>query len=143
MTDTENPILSVRRSIKCSAAKAFDAWTQPELVRQWWGAWASGEAPAMEIEPAVGAPFRFGMTLGANVQWVFGEITAVQRPSRLEFTFVFEDADAPPTPVVLEFKDSSDGTCEVSLVHDQTNGGIACEEGWAWSLDCLANFLEV
>ena len=139
MSEITTSILSVERTVAATAAQAFAAWTTPSLVKHWWGGWKPGTAPEMQIEAKVGAAWRFAMSFGEAVQWVSGEVTAVEVPGRLEYTFVWEGADDPASPVIVTFEDK-DGACEVKLVHDISAGGNACEEGWGWSLDCLVAF---
>lgn len=46
--------LSVSRTINAPRERVFAAWTQPELLHQWWGAHESFSAPIAEVDLRVG-----------------------------------------------------------------------------------------
>ena len=46
--------LKVTKTIKASRERVFAAWTQPEMLHQWWGAHESFSAPIAEVDLKVG-----------------------------------------------------------------------------------------
>ena len=139
---TDNTLISMRRALPASAARAFAAWTDADVVRQWWGGWEAGTAPAMTSDLRVGGAWRFAMNFDGKTQWVSGTYLEVDEAAkRVVFDFTWEGGEQPKTPVTLVFVDQADGTCELQLDHDQSAGGNACEEGWGWSIGCLADLL--
>jgi uncharacterized protein YndB with AHSA1/START domain len=82
------------------------------------------------------------MPFEKGTPWVLGGVLAIDAPRHLELTFRWGGADPQVTPVVIDLVEGPDGTCELSLVHNPTEGGHACEEGWEWPLSCLAESLE-
>jgi len=140
MSDTSD-IIEVQLELPGGAEAAFHAWTNAEEVRKWWGGWPAGGAPEMRFDAEQGGAWRFAMCLGETTQWVFGEVTEVNAPHTLRFSFAWEGNPAPETPVVLGFEDLPEGGTRLTLTHDQSTGGKACVEGWSWSLNCLRDYL--
>ena len=92
-SDTE---ILITRTFDAPAALLFRAWTEPELVKQWWG-FDTGEWLVCEVDLRVGGAWRWvvrdrGMEVGFH-----GEYREVERPIRLVATEVYEgfpDAEA-------------------------------------------------
>lgn len=137
----KSAIIEVGFELPVSAARAYQAWTRAEEVRQWWGGWPADQAPEMTFEARPGGDWRFAMRFEQGTQWVSGQVTRLEPGSRLEFTFAWEGADFGPTPVVVSFGDLPGGASRIELSHDQSAGGIACAEGWSWSLEGLRDWL--
>lgn len=140
MTESD-PVIRVSVELAASAERVFQAWTDPDQVRQWWGGWALDTAPDMLFEPRVGGTWRFAMAFDGRTSWVTGIVTELDPGRRLRFTFAWEGGEALPTPVLLEFQGLEGGGSRLRLTHDQSTGGSACAEGWNWSLGCLADHL--
>ena len=134
-------IIEVQIDLPGTAEAAFLAWTNASEVQRWWGGWPDGEAPEMQFDAKPGGKWRFAMCLGEATQWVSGEVIDVDAPRTLRFSFAWEGDPAPETPVVLGFEDLPEGGARLTLKHDQSLGGNACEEGWSWSLNCLKDHL--
>ena len=86
----------ITRTFDAPAALLFRAWTEPELVKQWWG-FDTGEWLVCDVDLRVGGAWRWvvrdrGMEVGFH-----GEYREVERPTRLVATEVYEgfpDAEA-------------------------------------------------
>ena len=119
--------LSMSKTINAPRERVFAAWTQPELLRKWWGAHESFSAPIAEVDLRVGGKYRLGMLEpGKDAPYVsYGVYREVNPPERLVFTWAFEkmpgdDSDFVPaeTLVTVEFIDKG-GATEVVLTHEQ------------------------
>ncbi|MCH8350303.1 MAG: SRPBCC domain-containing protein [Chloroflexi bacterium] len=143
--------LKVTKTIKASRERVFAAWTQPEMLHQWWGAHESFSAPIAEVDLKVGGKYRFGMLEpGKDAPYVsYGTYREVTPPEKLVFTWAFEkmpgdDADFVPaeTLVTVEFIDK-DGATEVVLTHERFPDDHMRDEhqaGWDGCLDGLERF---
>ncbi len=54
-------MLRLNRTFAAPREKVFQAWTQPEHLRNWWGMGAGYTAPIVEIDLRVGGRYRLGM----------------------------------------------------------------------------------
>jgi uncharacterized protein YndB with AHSA1/START domain len=85
----------IRRTINASAARVFEAWTQPEQLRRWWG-----PRPVMcsgaEVDLRVGGEYRIGNLLpDGTVLWIAGRFEVVDSPERLAYTWEIEQKGMP------------------------------------------------
>ena len=100
-SDTE---ILITRQFDAPAAVLFRAWTEPELVKRWWG-FDTGEWLVCEVDLRVGGQWRWvvrdrGMEVGFH-----GEYRQIDRPHRLVATEVYEgfpDAEAVNTTTLEE-----------------------------------------
>jgi uncharacterized protein YndB with AHSA1/START domain len=125
--------------------RVFRALTDPRELAQWWG--PNGfRTPGVELDLRVGGSYRIAMQPPeGELFYLQGEFQEVDPPSRLAYTFRWEDPDPEDveTVVTLSLR-SLDGSTE--LVMDQ--GVFATEArralhdgGWTDSLEKLLRFL--
>ncbi len=89
----------VVRELDIPPAAAWRAWSDPELVKQWWGP-TGFTCPRADVDLRVGgstlvtmqAPAEYGGFAMHN-RWTY---TAVDEPRRIEFVNTFADADGNP-----------------------------------------------
>jgi uncharacterized protein YndB with AHSA1/START domain len=95
--------LVVTRTFDAPARLVFEAWTRPELFRQWWAP-KSSPVPLLscEMDARTGGGYRlaFGQD-AANSMSFFGRYLDVSPPSRLVWTNE-ESTDAAVTTVTFE-----------------------------------------
>lgn len=78
--------LSTSRIVKADRQRVFDAWTTPELVKQWWGP-PPYTCPSAEIDLRVGGSYRLAnLGLDGEIIWISGEFTHVEIPVTLSYT---------------------------------------------------------
>ncbi|WP_168204258.1 SRPBCC family protein [Aliikangiella coralliicola] len=83
--------LIVRRIIPASAERLFDAWTQPELLTQWWGP-ENVECPDAEVDLKVGGNYRIANQMDdGNLLWIYGQFETIERPHKLVYTWCIAD----------------------------------------------------
>ncbi len=152
----QNLTLQVRRVIKGSRQRVFEAWTNPELLKQWFGP-AALTVAQVSSDLKVGGAYRIEMegvsancvtpdnkTVGERRPVATGKYTEIIPYDRLRFTWRGDWGEVEDTLVTVEFKDVPGGT-EVLLTH--TN--FATPEmkqghniGWTESFEKLAKFIE-
>jgi len=145
MSDVATDTVRLERTFEALAEEVFDAWTNPEVLRRWWAAGPSYRATDAEVDLRVGGRYRLAMenadTGAAHV--VGGEYHEVRRPSRLVYSWAWEDSDGSSgaaSTVTVDFSEA-DGRTTVVVEH----AGLATPEsrashghGWMACLDNLA-----
>ena len=96
----------VRRTFNTPAGLVFEAWTRPELFRQWWVPKSFGLVLlSLEQDVRVGGTYRLVFDLGDSKTMAFyGKYIEVSPPSRLSWTNE-ESNDGAVTTITLEEKD--------------------------------------
>jgi uncharacterized protein YndB with AHSA1/START domain len=135
--------LVVRRTIRATAQRLFDAWTRPEQLSKWWGP-AQVECAGAEVDLRVGGSYRIGNRLpDGQVLWIAGEFEEVTPPRRLVYTWRLGPQQADPERVTVRFE-PRDGATEVIVVHERILDEAARESherGWYGCLDGLEAYL--
>ena len=79
----------LERIFECTPEVLWDVMTDPALIPEWWG--PAHHAPAViEMDVRVGGRWRFELHAHDNVFGFGGEYLAVERPTLLRQTFVFD-----------------------------------------------------
>ncbi len=138
--------LEVKRLIKAPPEKVFEAWINPDQLMKWFCP-ETCQILSAKTDPKVGGEYRFRVRsekFGEMV--VCGSYREVKKPSRLAFTWGWEDPDENDveTFVTVNFAEVEGGT-EVRLRHE----GFATQEsrenhnhGWDGCLGKLEKLLE-
>lgn len=140
------PILAlvVRRTIRASAARLFEAWTQPAQLRHWWGPEGVVCIEAA-VDLRVGGRYRIANRLpDGKVLWIVGEFEIIEAPYKLVYSWALEPASGPTERVTVQFRPQGDAT-EVIVTHEGVPS-LAIrqrhEQGWDGCLGGLANYLQ-
>jgi uncharacterized protein YndB with AHSA1/START domain len=139
----------VTRTFAAPRERVFRAWTEPELVRRWFGG-PLGSTQSVEADVRVGGTYRItfrGKPLGQKV-FVVGEFLEVDPPRRLVYTFAWEKNPIlafgmRASKVTVEFLELDAGT-EVRLTHELLDKRrlVAFHRwGWNYSLERLEKIL--
>ena len=147
--------LRITRTLAAPRELVFRAWTEPNSLKNWWGAGADFSTPIAEVDLRVGGKYRLGMQApdSDHPYIVGGTYREVQPPEKLVYTWTWEH-DADPgdsnftpaeTLVTVEFHDLG-GKTEVVLTHEfftDVNMRDQHSQGWTGCLEQLATLLEV
>jgi len=114
----------------------FDAFTQPDLLRKWWGP-EGFTLTGVDVDLRVGGRYRFEKTDGKGVVHIVeGRITSYEPNDKVGYTWAWVDADGNPgdeTYVAIAFADHPDGT-EVTLTHTGfADQETANQHNWGWN----------
>jgi uncharacterized protein YndB with AHSA1/START domain len=94
--------LVVTRAFDAPAGLVFEAWTRPELFRQWWAPKSMGAVlSGCEMDVRAGGGYRITFGEGAQAATFFGRYREVEAPRRLVWTNEESEA-APVTTVTFE-----------------------------------------
>jgi uncharacterized protein YndB with AHSA1/START domain len=124
----------VERTIPASASKAFDAWLNPEVPGNPWHM-----ADKYLLNPNVDGFFYW--TIKGTPH--YGRFTAVERPGRIQHTWMSPNTNGLESMVTVAFKAQGKDTL-MTLVHSglpDTDGGRSHEKGWNFFLDGFQNQL--
>ena len=145
MTEHREQVLRIQRTFDAPAERVFRAWTSEEVLRRWLHGMRGWETPTAEVDVRVGGSIRIVMRdpSDGSVAGATGEYRVVEPPSRLVFTWVWDDQPERPQLIELEFAER-DGVTRVLM----TNSSITSDErresqqrGWNVCLDNLERVL--
>ena len=125
-----------RRRIRADVALVFEAWTQAEQLRAWWGPRPVTCSDA-EVDLRVGGAYRIVNLLpdGSTVT-IQGEFRVIDVPHKLVYTWRTADEES---LVTVRFEPHGEET-EVVVVHEEIPSKPvrkSHEQGWQACLDGL------
>lgn len=131
--------LTIRKLLPASPEEVFDAWLDAEGMRAWMCPGPVTEAE-VALDPRVGG--RFHITMKApGVEFVNeGEYLVLERPGKLQFTWISSRWENQETLVTVELH-RRESQCELVLTHERFPAGHSAgqlEKGWTQMLDKLA-----
>ena len=135
--------LVVRRTIRATPERLFDAWTRPEQLVEWWGPeGVTCISPSVDVR--VGGAYRIGNRLpdGSEI-WIVGVFEIVERPHRLTYSWRLEGSDGEPERVTVRFEQRGTDT-EVIVTHERVANETLRDQhqqGWHGCLEGLARFI--
>ena len=89
--------MTMTRVLDAPPPEVWRALTDPDELGRWWGP-AGFTAPRIWLDLRVGGRYRIEMQPpGARAFFLEGEFREVVPPSRLAYTFRWEDLTCPPT----------------------------------------------
>ena len=137
--------LEINRTLPAARSLVFDAFTDPNELARWWGP-EGFRIPSLEFDPRVGQSYRIEMQPPeGDAFYLTGEFRVVDPPTRLAYTFRWEDPDPDDveTVVDLSFRDSGHST-EVALAQGlfKTEARRALHrDGWTDGFDKLERLI--
>jgi uncharacterized protein YndB with AHSA1/START domain len=135
--------LVVRRVIRATPHRLFEAWTSPEQLRTWWGP-AGVACIEARVDLRVGGRYRLGNQLpDGRVVWIEGEFESITPPSELVYSWRSDPASPARERVTVRFEAREGGT-EVIVLHQRIPDGETRQqhqEGWSGCLEGLERYL--
>jgi uncharacterized protein YndB with AHSA1/START domain len=127
--------ISVTRAIPAPAERVFDVWMDPTSPGgPWFG------ADRVIVNAVVDGLFYMAVSHEGRIWPHYGRFIAIERPRRVEYTWVSEATQGVETVVAVTFEPRGEQT-EVTLRHSgvpDDEMGRRHEEGWTWVLSMLA-----
>jgi uncharacterized protein YndB with AHSA1/START domain len=134
----------IERTFDAPAEDVFDAWTSAEVISRWFRPrerWREADA---EVDLRVGGRIRVVMrTPDGEPIRAGGEYTLIERPTRLAFTWTFEDDPSNQQMIELEFTER-DGATTVTFVNSDISEERRRDsqyEGWSTCFDEMERVL--
>ena len=138
------------RIIRASRARVWEAWTNPEMMKQWMGPAnrycpearldvREGGAYFLQIDAKPGVEMPEGAPRGSSAEGVY---TVVEPVDRLQFTWRPSFNPGEESMVTVTFANADGGT-EVTILHERVTaqGCAGYGSGWAGSLEKLDELL--
>lgn len=127
--------ITVTRMIPAKAEDVFDVWIDPKSPGgPWFG------ADRVILNPVVDGLFYSAVKHEGRTWPHYGRFVQIERPHRLEHTWVSEATQGVESVVTLTFEPRGDQT-EVTLRHSgipDDEMGHKHKDGWTWVLSMLA-----
>jgi uncharacterized protein YndB with AHSA1/START domain len=127
--------ITVVRMIPAPAQDVFDVWLDPKSPG---GPWFGPER--VILNPVVDGLFYHAVNYEGRTWAHYGRFLRIDRPLRVEYTWVSEATKGVESVVAVTFETRGDQT-EVTLHHSgipDDEMGRQHKEGWAWVLSMLA-----
>jgi uncharacterized protein YndB with AHSA1/START domain len=128
MKDSKKTIeVKVERTIPASPGELFDGWLNPKIPGNPWNI-----AEKFVLDPKVDGLFYWHLKGTSH----YGRFTAVERPGRIQHTWVSPNTMGEESTVTVTFKKQGEDTL-MTLVHSglpDTEGGRGHEKGWNYFL---------
>jgi len=139
--------LRIERTFDAPAQAVFDAWTSEEVLRRWFHAEHDWETTEAQVDLRLGGSVRVVMRDPyKDVEYGGrGHYTEIDPPTRLVFTWTWDDDTDRETLIELDFEEA-EGATTVRLTHSNLRDQesvLSHQEGWSNCFDNLGRTLEV
>jgi uncharacterized protein YndB with AHSA1/START domain len=135
--------LVVRRTIRATPERLFNAWTEASHLKSWWGPPGVTCVDA-QVDLRVGGRYRIANRFpDGTIVWITGEFELIEPPHRIVYTWQLESQAHPSERVTVRFEPQGDLT-EVIVLHERiADTGVrdVHERGWVGCLDGLEAYL--
>lgn len=121
----------LERTIPTAPGEVFDAWLNPQVPGTPWNI-----AAKLILTPAVDGLFY--LNVGHEIPH-FGRFTAIDKPSRIQHTWMSPNTHGEESTVTVTFEKKGDATL-MRLVHEgipDSEEGRGHEDGWNYFLDAF------
>ncbi len=136
------PRVELVYQLQAAVDAVYQAWTDAELLAQWFGPSDGVQADA-ELDLRVGGRYR--ITMGSRT--VRGVYLEVSPPTRLAFTWVWDDDDPPvETEVRVSLTPEGPSLTRMVIEHERLPDEVSCmgfEQGWRRTVVRLERWLAV
>lgn len=136
--------IDLTRIIRAPRTRVFEAWTNAEHIKKWWGP-GTVTCPEAEIDLKPGGKYRIGnLQDDGRTVWIEGEFVSVTPPEQVVYSWIIGGAADDASQVTVDFHEHDEGT-RLVLTHER----IPTEDhrsshlmGWNGCLDGLIEYLE-
>ncbi len=141
-TESARRELLITRVFDAPRHLVYQAWTQPEHMKQWWGP-KGYTTPTCEMDVRPGGALRLCMrSPEGHDTWVRGVYREVVEPERLVFTAIDNADPSSETVMTITFADQQGKTLvTVHQTFAKPEFARGAKEGWTSSLERLAGYL--
>ena len=133
------PSLTLKRRLKATPEKVYEAWTQPAQMMRWWGGNLEASRSA-ETDLRVGGRFSVGFKGDTGEQHdVSGTYKEIVPNRKLVFSWAWRTTPERESQVTIDIKPDADGSI-LTLTHEQFFNEKARDDhkfGWGLGLDQL------
>ena len=144
--ETADQVLVISRVFDAPRSLVFQAWTEPEHIKQWWGP-RGFTTLSCEVDFRLGGAWRTCSRSPEGTEHAeHGVFREIVEPERLVFTQAWEDAEGKPkheTLVTVTFVEQNGKTLLTfrQSVFESVTSRDAHEGGWTSAFDLLVEYL--
>ncbi len=158
---TDTPFVEVTKEFDAPLERVWQAWSDAELIKQWWGP-ENYTAPSAKTDFRIEGKYLFAMKdPEGKVTWSTGTYTEILPYKLIVCTDQFSDENGKPiTPeqagmeeewedistlvFSVKFEKIDDNRTKIQLVHEGIPASIHddCVSGWSSSLDKMKKLVE-
>jgi uncharacterized protein YndB with AHSA1/START domain len=144
MTNPNELELSITKKIPGSRKTVFEAWLNPEALKEFIRPMKEMSVPRVDVDARVGGKFNIVMKVGGEEMPHHGEYKTIDRYNTLAFTWISKHSTVPGSLVTLTFKEISKNETELTLHHKgfenekEKNGHFG---GWSGIVESLQRFV--
>ena len=135
--------LRLTRLIKADRDRVFAAWTDPAILRRWWGP-GPITCPEAHIDLREGGTYRIAnKETDGSITWISGHFERIRNPEELVYTWKVSILPDEATRVRVQFMAHPSGT-ELILTHERFAVEAVRDmhlEGWNACIDKLEAML--
>ena len=136
--------LNLRLVIRAPREEVFAAWTDPELLKRWWGP-GPVTCPEAHVDLREGGTYRLAnLEVDGSTTWISGRFERVRAPEELVYTWNVSIVPGEATLVRVEFLIHPEGT-ELVLTHERFAVKSVRDmhvQGWNACIDKLQAMLD-
>lgn len=164
----ETEKIIIERVFDAPREKVWEAWTTPELVKEWWGP-EGFYAPSIKVDMRIGGKYIYAMHGPKGSEWdkdmySAGEYKEIVPMEKLVVSDYFSDEEGnkiKPTEygqdesfpdemhVTVLFEEIEEGKTKLSIIYTPQSDAVrdamiksGMNEGWSTSLDKMAKVIE-
>lgn len=155
----QSPLVEVTRTFRASVERVWNAWSNAELVKQWWGPNAF-TAPDAKTDFRVGGKYLFAMKdTNGKVTWSGGNYQEIVPNKKIVTLDYFADANGNMISakeaglpgewpnelyVTVEFESLNPEQTKMTISHEGIPKDMHddCVQGWSESIDKLQKLVE-
>jgi uncharacterized protein YndB with AHSA1/START domain len=144
---SDDRVLEMERFIKATPDRVFEAWTNPELLLQWWGP-EGFDTPFHSLDVRTDGAWETTMrSPEGKLHHISGVYRVIERPIRLEFTWAWRQEDGSRghetlVSVSLQARDGGTAMRLVQKTFQDKSARDSHEHGWGSSFVCLERVFE-
>ena len=146
------PLIRLNKFVQAPPQRVYDAWLDPEQLKQWWMPDANAACSEAQIDAQVGGDFRITLGSGEQAHIAVGQYLELDPPRKIVMSWSWEmnpamAADSLITIELLETDNPYDpetpGT-EIIFTHEKLNTAVERSEhtsGWWNTLRALGYYV--
>jgi uncharacterized protein YndB with AHSA1/START domain len=141
--ELQNEKIVIRKRIAATQQEVFEAWTNPESMRDWMRGRADMQESEAHLDVRPGGKFRITMKGNDGDYEHTGQYLVVEPPSRLVFTWISKATRGLETIVTVELEPRG-RECELTLTHEKLpnkEAALSHNNGWTCVTELLAKHL--
>ena len=110
--------LEIKKKFSVPADMIYDAWLDPNAIREFMRPMDVVTIPEPKVEARVGGAFQFDMHAGENIIPHKGEYKILERPTKIQFTWNSMNTNNDDSLVTITINAIDKSSCELTLLHE-------------------------